>query len=87
MTTCIPLPPTGREWVATTTEGLMVYALDSTLVFTPYDFGVEVTPDAVLTLLAERKHIPALKMALRLNEHEYIVRALQSIPIEQGNAE
>ena len=62
----------------------MVYALDGGLVFNPYDFAVEVTPQAVLDFLDGGELVQALQMALRLNERDMLLRVIQSVPIEQG---
>lgn len=34
--------PNGQQWVAATTEGLMIYSLDKGIVFDPYQLSIEV---------------------------------------------
>lgn len=56
---CIRLSATGRSWTAATTEGMIVYSIDDTLVFEPIDLDLDVTPDvrsislAFVTLLID----------------------------------
>lgn len=39
--------PTGQQWAAATTEGLLIYSLSSDLVFDPWDLQIGITPAAV----------------------------------------
>lgn len=45
--------PNGRSWAAATTEGLMEYSLDESVVFDPLDLDMELTPDAVLSAVRQ----------------------------------
>lgn len=45
--TCVRFSPTGREWAACTTDGLLLYSLDEAAVFDPSDLDESVTPEAV----------------------------------------
>jgi len=73
--------PTGRAWSAATTEGLLIFSLDGSIAFRPEDLDVDVTPDKILELLKSEKHSLALSYAFRLNEDEFIVRAVENIPV------
>jgi periodic tryptophan protein 2 len=77
----IQFSPTGQSWAAVSTEGLLVYTLDTGLVFDPYDLSQEVTPDGIVEAIADRKFSAALVMSLRLNDVEFITRAVESVPI------
>lgn len=39
--------PTGQQWAAATTEGLLIYSLSSDLVFDPWDLQIGITPAAI----------------------------------------
>lgn len=39
--------PTGQQWAAATTEGLLIYSLNSNLVFDPWDLQLGITPASV----------------------------------------
>ncbi|KAK2188503.1 hypothetical protein NP493_130g01036 [Ridgeia piscesae] len=73
--------PTGREWAATTTEGLLVYSLDHNLVFDPFDFAMDVTPQNVRSSLERKEYSVAMMMAFRLNEHKLIQEIVEMIPV------
>lgn len=44
-TRCLHISPTGRSWVAATTEGVLVYSMDDNMVFDPTDLDIDVTPE------------------------------------------
>lgn len=73
--------PTGRSWAAATTEGLLIYALDETLTFDPFELDEDITPDAITRTLKRQEFTKALLMALHLNEEDLIGRCIESVPI------
>lgn len=50
-TKCLRIAPTGRNWAAATTEGVLVYSIDDSFIFDPTDLDIDVTPE-VLCLLS-----------------------------------
>ena len=74
----------GRAWVATTTEGLLMYSLDHNLVFDPFDLDIDVTPRSVRETLAEHEYSTALMLAFRLNEQLLIQEVFESIPTDDS---
>ncbi|KAJ6487922.1 WD40-repeat-containing domain protein [Mycena sanguinolenta] len=79
-TKCVRFSPTGRAWAAASTEGLLIYSLDDTIAFDPFDLSIDLTPQAVLEVLASHEYLKALVMAFRLNEKALIHRVYESIP-------
>ncbi|KIK99184.1 hypothetical protein PAXRUDRAFT_823013 [Paxillus rubicundulus Ve08.2h10] len=79
-TKCVRFSPTGRAWAAASTEGLLIYSLDDTLAFDPFDLTIDLTPQNVLDVLAEKEFLKALVLAFRLNEKPLIQRVYESIP-------
>ncbi|XP_041934789.1 PWP2 small subunit processome component [Alosa sapidissima] len=75
--------PTGRSWAATSTEGLMIYSLDASLVFDPYDLDLDVTPASVRRQLKKCEWSSAILLAFRLNESALIREVLEALPHEQ----
>ncbi|KAG9313612.1 WD40-repeat-containing domain protein [Chiua virens] len=71
-TKCVRFSPTGRAWAAASTEGLLIYALDESLAFDPFDLTIDLTPQSVLEVLADRAYLKALVLAFRLNEKPII---------------
>ena len=74
----------GREWAATTTEGLLVYSLDKNLFFDPFDLDMDITPDNVKKTLKDKEYTTALMLAFRLNEQNLIEEVVENIPPENG---
>ncbi|KAF9239823.1 WD40-repeat-containing domain protein [Melanogaster broomeanus] len=79
-TKCVRFSPTGRAWAAASTEGLLIYSLDDTVSFDPFDLTIDLTPQSVLDVLAEGEFLKALVLAFRLNEKPVIQRVYESIP-------
>jgi periodic tryptophan protein 2 len=43
---CVDFSPTGLAFAVASTEGLLVYSVDDSLVFDPFELGEDVTPAA-----------------------------------------
>uniref|UniRef100_T1JPG3 Uncharacterized protein n=1 Tax=Strigamia maritima TaxID=126957 RepID=T1JPG3_STRMM len=78
--TGIIFSPTGRCWAATTTEGLLIYSLDDTYIFNPFELEVEITPVTIREKLKIHDYSTAITHALRLNEMNLIVEVVERIP-------
>lgn len=81
--TCVRFSPTARSWAACTTEGLLIYSLDSSLIFDPFDLDVEITPKTIRDTLSDQNYSLALIQALRLNEQALINLVIEKTPISQ----
>lgn len=75
--------PTGREFAAATTEGLLLFSLDSKMIFDPFELEEEVTPKATRNLVRSGEYSRAISMALRLNEPDLIREVIEQIPAVQ----
>ncbi|KAI9674623.1 MAG: hypothetical protein M1829_003705 [Trizodia sp. TS-e1964] len=74
--------PTGRAFCAASTEGLLIYSLDTAVTFDPFDLEISITPASTLhTLRHERAFLKALVMAFRLNERSLIRQVFEGIPV------
>lgn len=80
--TSISFSPTLSAFAAASTEGLLVYSVDNTLIFDPFDLDIDITPEATLEVLSEKEYLTALVMAFRLNEEYLIHKVYESIPIK-----
>lgn len=77
----VAFSPAGTAFCAASTEGLLIYSLDNTLQFDPFDLNIEITPAATLAVLEDEKdYLKALVMAFRLNEAGLIKRVFQAVP-------
>ncbi|KAL4425513.1 hypothetical protein ABPG75_009529 [Micractinium tetrahymenae] len=79
----VSLSPTGRAWAAATTEGLLLYSVDESMVFDPTDLAEDVTPAATLKALGQGAHLKALLMAMRLNDPQLVQHVVLSTPPAQ----
>ncbi|KAF0297793.1 Periodic tryptophan protein 2 [Amphibalanus amphitrite] len=73
--------PTGESWGAVTTEGLLIYSLDPTLVFEPFQLEEDITEGSVLAKLAAGHRARALIMALHLNLERITRRVVERVPL------
>ncbi len=72
--------PTGRDFAAASTEGLLIYSLDSKMVFDPFELSEDVTPAAVRRAISEGECQKALLLALKLNERDLVRQSIEKIP-------
>jgi periodic tryptophan protein 2 len=89
----VDFSPAGRSFCAASTEGLLIYSLDTDFVFDPFDLDISITPSSILATLEaaktayakgttddENTFLKALIMAFRLNEHKLLRAVHESIP-------
>ncbi|KAJ2793994.1 U3 snoRNP protein, partial [Coemansia helicoidea] len=76
----VKFSPTGRQWAAASTEGLLIYSLDETLLFDPYELDEDVTPETIRGLSRKGDHLRALVNAFRLNEKYVIREVYEAVP-------
>ncbi len=77
----IAFSPTGRAFCAASTEGLLIYSLDTTFQFDPFDLDIDVTPATTLETLAQKDYLKALVMAFRLNDRNLVRRVYEGTPV------
>ncbi|KAL2493510.1 periodic tryptophan protein 2 [Abeliophyllum distichum] len=78
-TKCLRIAPTGRSWAAATTEGVLVYSMDESVMFDPTDLDIDVTPEAVDEALRDDQPKRALILSLRLNEDTLIRKCIITV--------
>ncbi|XP_074096167.1 periodic tryptophan protein 2 homolog [Cotesia typhae] len=74
--------PTGLAWAAATTEGLLIYKVDSGDMFDPFMLEINITPEAVKDKVHDQEFSQALMMALRLNEKDIIRFVVEAVPVD-----
>ncbi|KAH7135215.1 WD40-repeat-containing domain protein [Dendryphion nanum] len=77
----VAFSPTGRAFCAASTEGLLIYSLDTVFQFDPFDLDITVTPASTLATLAQKEYLKALVMAFRLNDRNLIRRVYEATPV------
>lgn len=75
--------PTMRTFALASTEGLMIYTLDHSMAFDPYQLEADITPMSCRMLLNGNKYSDALMQALKLNDQKLIEEVIESVPIDQ----
>lgn len=82
--TAVDFSPTARSFCAASSEGLLVYSLDSSAAenaFDPFDLDISITPATIATALhSEKDYLKAIVMAFRLNEAPTIRTVYETIP-------
>nr|POE87455.1 periodic tryptophan protein 2 like [Quercus suber] len=76
----VAFSPTGRAFCAASTEGLLIYSLDATVAFDPFDLDIDVTPETTIETLERHEWLKALVMAFRLNDAKLVTRVYRSVP-------
>lgn len=80
----IRFSPDGQQWAATTTDGLLIYSLDDTMLFDPMDGLLpDMTPENILAHIDNGQYMIALYMALKLNDENLIQKVVASVPINK----
>lgn len=79
----IRFSPTGQSFSAASTEGLLIYSQDDSLLFDPLDLDIDVTTQTTIETLKEGKYLTALIMSFRLNERPLIQRVYENVPYEE----
>ncbi|KAH0554693.1 periodic tryptophan protein 2 homolog isoform X1 [Cotesia glomerata] len=74
--------PTGLAWAAATTEGLLIFKVDSGDMFDPFMLEINITPEAVREKVEDQEFSQALMMALRLNEKDIIRFVVEAVPVD-----
>ncbi|XP_060523591.1 periodic tryptophan protein 2 homolog [Cylas formicarius] len=72
--------PTGEQWVAATTEGLLIYSISSGIVFDPWDLQINITPSTIRQAIKDEDFVNALTMALKINEAHLIQEVIETVP-------
>lgn len=79
---CVRFSPDGRSWAAASTEGLLIYSLDESLVFDPTGLEIETTPATISAAVKRKDFGRALPMAICLNEPKLMRAVWQQVPPE-----
>lgn len=69
----------GQSWAAASSEGLVVYSLESHDVFDPFQLECNVTSERICQASSNKEHTKALILSLRLNEPELICQVMEAV--------
>ncbi|KAJ8610142.1 hypothetical protein MRB53_038749 [Persea americana] len=78
--TAVSFSPTGRAFTAASTEGLLVYSLDNSIQFDPFNLDIDVTSTSTIEALSHGEYLKALVMAFRLSDSKLQAIVYHRIP-------
>ncbi|RMX38369.1 hypothetical protein pdam_00005506 [Pocillopora damicornis] len=79
LTPTLPGVLKGQSWAAASSEGLVVYSLESHDVFDPFQLECNVTSERICQASSNKEHTKALILSLRLNESELICQVMEAV--------
>ncbi|KAJ9469440.1 Periodic tryptophan protein 2-like protein [Diplonema papillatum] len=78
---CVFVSPTGKEWAAATTDGLLLYSTEvDRKRFNPLQLTMELTPMDVYGEIEKTNYVLAVLKALRLNNNDVSARVFHAVP-------
>lgn len=80
----VKFSPNGRSFTAISTEGILIYSLDSISLFDPFYIDTDVTIENINQLLSDNQIGKALIYALKLNDLNIIENVMESFEIDQS---
>jgi periodic tryptophan protein 2 len=82
--TGLEFSPTGRGFCVASTEGLLMYSLDTELAdFDPFELDLDITPQNTRAVLAEKQYLKALAMAFRLSDDRALIKqCYEAVPYQ-----
>ena len=82
ITSALKFSPTGREWIAATTQGLQIFSLDDAMLFAPTDLDITITPQAITKAAQKQEYSLAINMALHLGEQIILKKTIDAVPVD-----
>lgn len=74
----------GQAWAAVSTEGLVIYTLDSGIVFDPLDLSIDVTPEAVIDAIKSHDLLTAIVLSFRLSDQKLLQKCVEAVSPADG---
>jgi len=62
----------------------LIYSLDDVVLFDPFDLTIDLTPSTVNQALINKDHLAAIVYSFRLNDHDLVSRAMESVPVDDS---
>ena len=80
----IPSLSAGQAWAAVSTEGLVVYTLDSGIVFDPLDLSIDVTPETVIDAIKSHDLLTAIVLSFKLGDRKLLQKSVETVAPYDG---
>ncbi|KAF7493063.1 Periodic tryptophan protein 2 -like protein [Sarcoptes scabiei] len=81
----IRFSPTMRTFSIASTEGVIIYTLDKTTIFDPFDLDSSISLQSFLENIKKKNFTQALIDSIKLNETKLVQEAIEKSPIDQIN--
>lgn len=78
--------PTMRTFAAATTEGVLIYSLDTSRHFDPYKLAIDVDPTSVRHALKSNNFGTAIVQSIQLNDKSLFQEVIEKIPLPEMEA-
>ena len=75
--------PTMRTFAFASTEGIMIYTLDKSTAFDPFQLEADITPMSCRALLNSNQFCESLMQSLKLNDQKLIEEVIERVPNEE----
>jgi len=82
----VAFAPSNRSFCAASTEGLLVYSVDATVAFDPFELGLDVTPATIKAAVSSASWLRALVLAFRLNERGLLRYVYERVPLGEAKS-
>lgn len=81
-TSALQFSPTSSAFSVGSTEGLLIYSVDSDTHFDPFELDLDVTIESCLRYLESKEYLHSLVMAFRLGDSKVLSNIFESIPVQ-----
>ena len=81
--TSVQFSPTATQFACASTTGLLLYSIDDTAIFDPFDLDFDITPMSIKEAISDKEYLEAFIMSFRLNDFHLINEVYENIPIKE----
>lgn len=81
-TSALQFSPASSAFSIASTEGLLIFSVDSDIHFDPFELDLDVTVESCLRYLDAKEYLHAIVMAFRLGDTKVVSKIFESIPVE-----
>lgn len=76
----VKFSPDGKSFACATTEGVIIYSINTSQVFAPYDLDIDITLGNLILELKKRNYLQAILMSLKLNQIKIMEKTFELVP-------
>jgi periodic tryptophan protein 2 len=76
----VKFSPDGKSFACATTEGVLIYSINTSQVFVPFDLDIDVTLENLMSELKKRNYLQAILMSLKFNQIKIMEKTFELVP-------